>query len=155
MAWGVCGCREGPSIGVGGIDMGLWSRIRKSLRKVSNDEIDEELQFHIDMDVSNGRSVREAHLRLGNMTHIEEETRAAEIVEWLNSLLRDWRYGLRQLRKAPVVASVVVLSLTIGIGVNTAIFSLIDAAILSPLPVKNPDSLRIIEWTSRAFPDGV
>lgn len=74
------------------------------------------------------------------------------IIEWLDSALQDARYGLRQLCKTPELVLAVVLSLTIGIGANTAIFTLVDAAILKPLPVKDPDSLRIVEWTNEIFP---
>jgi hypothetical protein len=77
------------------------------------------------------------------------------IIEWLDSALQDARYGLRQLRKTPAVVLAVVLSLTIGVGANTAIFSLVDAALLKPLPVHDPDSLRIVEWTTDSFPEGV
>jgi len=77
------------------------------------------------------------------------------IIGWLDSSLHDARYGLRQLRKTPALALAVVLSLTIGVGANTAIFSLVDAAILKPLPVIDPDSLLIVEWTSPGFPEGV
>lgn len=135
--------------------MGIWSRIRKTLWGDRSAEIREELQFHLDMDSNGGSDRREARLRLGNITRLEEETRAMGIVEWLDSILQDTRYGLRQLRKTLALVSAVVLSLTIGVGVNTAIFSLVDAAILKPLPVKNPDSLRIIEWTNQSFPDSV
>jgi len=67
---------------------------------------------------------------------------------------RDARCGLRQLRKTPALVLAVVLSLAIGVGANTAIFSLVDAALLRPLPVKDPDSLRIVEWTNQGFPAG-
>ena len=76
------------------------------------------------------------------------------IIEWLSSALHDVRYGLRQFRKAPSLVLGVVVSLTLGVGANTAIFSLVDAAILKPLPVKDPDSLRIVEWTNEGFPEG-
>ena len=69
--------------------------------------------------------------------------------------MMDVRYGFRQLRKTPALVLAVVLSLTIGVGANTAIFSLVDAAILKPLPVTDPDSLRIVEWTNAGFPEGV
>src|SRR5437899_12949073 len=100
------------------------------------------------MDIAGGHDRCEARMRLGNVTRIEEETRAMGIIEWLHSALQDARYGLRQLRKTPALMLAVVLSLTIGVGANTAIFSLLDAAILKPLPVKNPDSLLIGEWTN-------
>ena len=76
------------------------------------------------------------------------------IVEWLDSVLQDARYGLRQLRKTSALVLAVVLSLTIGVGANTAIFSLTDAAILRPPPVAEPNSLWIIEWTNHGFPAG-
>src|SRR5262245_2197025 len=76
-------------------------------------------------------------------------------IRWLDSVVQDARYGLRQLRRAPALATAVVLSLTIGIGANTAIFTLVDAAILKPLPVKDPSQLRIVEWTNPSFPEGV
>ncbi len=136
--------------------MGMWSRIRKTLRGDRHiAEIHEELQFHLDMDTAEGRDLREAHMRLGHVTRIEEETRAVGIVEWLDSALHDARYGLRQLRKTPALVLAVVLSLTIGVGANTAIFSLVDAAILRPLPVRDPNSLRIVEWLNQGFPPGV
>ena len=136
--------------------MGMWSRIRKTIGgDRHNEEIQEELQFHLDMDITDGHDHRNARMRLGNFTRIQEETRAMGIIEWLDSVLQDTRYGLRQLRKTPALVFAVVLSLTIGIGANTAIFSLVDAAILRPLPVKDPDSLRIVEWTNPAFPEGV
>lgn len=135
--------------------MGMWSRIRKTLWRDHGAEIREELQFHLDMDMADGHDRREAGMRLGNVTRIAEETREMGIVQWLDSVLQDARYGLRQLRKTPALALAVTLSLAIGVGANTAIFSLIDAVILRPLPVKDPDSLRIIEWTNQAFPDGV
>jgi predicted permease len=134
----------------------MWSRIRKIFRGDQHRaEIREELRFHLDMDVGDGHDPREAHLRLGNVRRLEEETRAVGIVEWLESIMQDVRYGLRQLRKTPALVAAVVLSLTIGIGANTAIFSLVDAAILRPLPVKDADSLRIVEWTNQGFPEGV
>jgi predicted permease len=135
--------------------MGMWSRIRKTFRGSDHSaEIEEELRFHLDMDVAEGQNTRNARMRLGNATRIQEETRAMGIIEWLDSAVRDAIYGCRQLRKAPGLVAAVVLSLAIGVGANTAIFSLVDAAILRPLPVTDPNLLRIIEWRSQGFPEG-
>jgi predicted permease len=135
--------------------MGLLSRLKRTLGLGRNEaDINDELQFHLDMDVAEGHREREARLRLGNVTFIAEETRAMGIIPWLDSALQDVRYGFRQLRKTPVLVLAIVLSLTIGIGANTAIFGLVDAAILRPLPVKDPDSLLIVEWTNGGFPRG-
>ena len=136
--------------------MGVWSRLKKTFRGGRhNAEIQEELEFHLAMDAARGQPPREARMRLGNRTSIEEQTRAAGIFEWLDSAWQDARYGLRQLRKAPALAAAVVLSIAIGVGANTAIFTLVDAALLRPLPVNDPDALRIVEWTANGFPAGV
>jgi len=135
--------------------VGVWSRLVRTFRAGHHDaDIEEELQFHLDMDVVDGRSRREARLRLGNVARIHEETREAGILEWLDSVLRDIRFGWRQLRRTPGLSSAVVLSLAIGIGANAAIFTLVDAALLRPLPVTDPDSLRLVVWTSTGFPPG-
>jgi predicted permease len=77
------------------------------------------------------------------------------VIQWLDSALQDARYGWRQLRKTPVLALAVVLTITIGLGANTAIFSLVNAALLKPLPVRDPDALVIVEWINDGFPAGV
>ena len=104
--------------------MSVWSRLKKTFRGGRhNAEIQEELEFHLAMDAARGQTPRAARMRLGNLTRIEEETRAAGIFEWLDSAWQDARYGLRQLRKAPALAAAVVLSIAIGVGANTAIFT--------------------------------
>ena len=109
--------------------MGMWSRLTKTFGGDRHSaEIDEELRFHLDMDAADGHDHRQTRLRLGNVTRIREETRAMGIVEWLDSTLADARYGVRQLRRTPALTLAVVLSLAIGLGANTAIFSLVDAA---------------------------
>ncbi len=131
--------------------MSLWSRIKNVFRPEPHlQEIREELDFHLAMDQANGRDKREARLRLGNVSRIAEETHAADSVAWLESVLQDARYGLRQLRKSPAVSLAIILSLGIGLGANTAIFTLADAALLKPLPVNDPDRLVMLEWSSAA-----
>jgi predicted permease len=133
--------------------MGLWSRVRKTFRgRRHREEILEELQFHLEMDAAGGHDRRETRIRLGNVTRIAEETRAAGILEWLDSTVQDARYGMRQLRRTPGLSLAVVLSLAVGLGANTAIFTLVDAAILKPLPVDRPDALFLVEWTNEGFP---
>lgn len=138
--------------------MGMWSRLRKTfLGGRHRDDVDEELQFHIEMMAREaGDDDRDrARRALGNVTLIAEDTRAMGIFGWLESALRDAQYGLRQLRRAPTLTLAVILSLAIGIGANTAIFSLVDAALLKALPVRDPDNLVIVEWLGRGFPPGV
>jgi predicted permease len=66
----------------------------------------------------------------------------------LESVLADVRFGLRQFLRTPTVTLAVVLSLAVGVGANTAVFTLLDAAILKPLPVPDPNRLRVIEWSN-------
>ena len=135
--------------------MGVWSRFKRTLRGGQHSaEIREELEFHRAMQTSAGEVARE-RLRLGNQTRVAEETRAAGIFEWLESAFQDAKYGFLQMRKAPAASAAIVLSIAIGVGANTAIFTLIDAALLKPLPVRDPGALRIVEWTSGGFPTGV
>ncbi|HKD91590.1 MAG TPA: ABC transporter permease [Terriglobales bacterium] len=80
----------------------------------------------------------------GNATQIKEATRGVWTFRWLEELGQDLRYALRSMRKSPAVAAVVVLSLALGIGANTAIFSLIDAVMLRFLPVQKPQELVLV-----------
>ncbi len=78
---------------------------------------------------------------LGNLTLVQDRMRDASTIAWLETMLQDIRYGLRQLAKAPVFVAVAVLSLALGIGANTAIFTLINAVMLQSLPVRDPGHL--------------
>src|ERR1041385_2285655 len=70
----------------------------------------------------------------------------------MSTLLQDLRYGLRILAKAPGFTAVVVTVLALGIGANTAIFSLIDAVLLQSLPVRAPEELVVLQWTAHSWP---
>ena len=127
--------------------MGMWSRIRKTLRgDRHNVEIQEELQFHLDMDTAGGHDQREARMRLGNVTRIQEETRTMGIIEWLDSALQDTRYGLRTIAANKTFSLLAILSLALGIGANTAIYSFMDSLLMRSLPVSVPESLAVLNW---------
>ena len=81
---------------------------------------------------------------MGGIEQVKEETRDAWGVRFLESIVQDVRYALRMLRKAPGFTAAVTLSLALGIGANTAIFTLMDAVLWRMLPVKEPERLLVV-----------
>ncbi|HEY7210623.1 MAG TPA: ABC transporter permease, partial [Bryobacteraceae bacterium] len=84
----------------------------------------------------------------GNSTLIADHMRDASTIAWLENVWRDVRFAIRLLARSPVFTVTAILSLALGIGANTAIFSLADAVLLKQLPVQHPERLRMIEWSS-------
>jgi putative ABC transport system permease protein len=125
-------------------------RLRNQLRdNTVSKEITREMQFHLaeradDLEASGmapDAARREARRRFGSLAYQTERTREQDLIGWLDTLVADVRYALRALRAAPAFATVAILSLGLGIGANTAIFSIIDALVLKSLPVSHPEQL--------------
>ena len=115
------------------------------------EEIDTHLQMHIEDCIRSGMTPEEARrqglLKFGGLESVREACRDRRSVPWLESGIRDLRHSLRTLGRSPGFTLVAVLLLALGIGANTAIFTLLDRLMLRPLPVKDPDQLMMI-WTS-------
>lgn len=128
--------------------MSLLSRIRNVFRRDRlHAEIDEELQSHIEEAIASGRDPEQARRAFGSMLRKREDCEDVKIAAWLESLRSDAAFGFRQLRKHKIVSAAAILSLGLAIGACTSAFRLIDAMLLRPLPVANPDGLYYLEFT--------
>jgi putative ABC transport system permease protein len=135
--------------------MSWWSRLGNVARTDHVDgDLDDELQFHleeaIDALVRQGLTREEATIRVqrkfGNRLRWREQSRDVKLLPWLDSLVRDVRMGGRMLRKNATVTLAAVLSLSLALGACVAAFSLVDALILRPLPVRHPEQLISVAY---------
>src|SRR5216117_129464 len=123
------------------------------LRKLESD-LDRELKYHIDRRVSDlihsglpePEARRRAALELGGATQVREEVRDIWLTRWLRDFVYDLRFSARSFLRSPSFTATSVLSLALGIGATTAIYSLVDQVVLHALPVHHPERLVLIDW---------
>jgi len=126
-----------------------WFRLRKL-----ESELDRELEYHFDRRVSDlmqsgvpePEARRRAALELGGATQVREQVRDVWLARWLRDFVYDLRFSVRSFLRSPSFTAVSVLSLALGIGATTAIYSLVDQVVLHVLPVAHPERLVLIDW---------
>jgi len=135
----------------------LSLRVRSLFGQSAVDQaLDEELRFHLEREITakiaSGvppEEARSAAMReFGGMEQIREECRDMRSVNWIQDFFQDLRFGMRVLVKSPRFTLVAILTLALGIGANTAIFSLVDGALMRALPVSDPQNLMLLKWTA-------
>ena len=124
--------------------------------------LDRELRYHVDRRVSDlmlsglpeSEARRQATLEVGNLTQVKEEVRDVWLTRWLRDFVYDLRFSARSFLRNPSFTAATVLSLALGIGATTAIYSLVDQVLLHALPVRQPERLVLIDWKGDQVANG-
>lgn len=138
---------------------GLRHRLRSLLRPAQHErDHADELAFHLEREaaqhahdarrlISDADAQQAARRKTGNLTHVHEATRLAAGIGWTDVAMQDMRFAIRSFRGTPTFSAIVVITLALGIGGTTAIYSAIDALLLRPLPFSHPESLVSVSLT--------
>jgi predicted permease len=141
----------------------LWLRLLGMLgRRSKQDEFADELESHLAMHIEDGiraglsanEARRQALIRLGGMEQARIAHRERSGLPWLEMLVQDVSFSLRVLRKAPGFTLIAVLTLALGIGANTALFSIVQGVLLNPLPFPHAEELLVVHASKPNFLDG-
>jgi len=135
----------------------LWNRDR--LDRDVNDELRSHIEMRTASNLASGMpsedAARRARLRFGNAAAVQEATREADLFSRLESLISDLRYGVRVLRRSPGYCAIVIATIALGIGVNTTVFSIVNAFLFQPMAARDPQQIvAVFSSVNRDAPYG-
>ena len=131
-------------------------------RKKLENNLDRELRYHFERRIHDlqqsglpaTEAYRQAKLELGGVTQIQEDVRDVWLARWVRDFVYDLRFSVRSFRKTPSFTITAILSLMLGIGATTAIYSLVDQLLMHALPVRQPERLVLIDWKGDQVANG-
>jgi hypothetical protein len=118
-----------------------WYRVEEELDEELRFHLDQQIQQHVDRGLTRDEATRAARLTLGGLEQQKDACRDTRHTAWIDHTWRDVRFALRSLRRTPGFTADAVVTLALGIGVNTAISSIVNGVRLNPLPYPEPDQL--------------
>jgi predicted permease len=131
----------------------LWLRLRFLLHRAEFErDLEEEMRHHLALSAQDRGGPEAARRQFGNVAFLKEQSRAMWTWTFWEQLAQDIRYGLRTMAANPLFTAMAVLSLALGIGANTAIYSFMDAILLRALPVQHPEQLVVLNWRAKGNP---
>jgi predicted permease len=139
--------------------LSFWLRLLLRRRELDQ-ELDDEIGYHLEAraedNIAKGMKPEEARrvarIELGGVEQVKERVRGERTGAWLDTFLQDVRFGFRKFGKNPGFTAMAILTLTLGIGANTAMFSVVEGVLLAPLPYRNPDRLVTVWENNSRFP---
>ena len=139
-----------------------WKDVQLRLRAIIfrrsvERDLNEELEFHLEMQtrknlaagMSEAEARRRARIQFGRAAQVKEECRDARGVKFIETLWQDIRYAIRGFRRSPTFVLTVVATIALGLGLNTALFTIFNASYFKPLAVQDPSSLYEFWWVDR------
>jgi predicted permease len=132
-----------------------WNRAESQLNREIAHHLQQLTAEYLRQGYSADDAARMARKDFGGAEQFKEECRDERRFAWLTGLRQDIVFGLRMMRRTPMVTAAAILSLALGIGANTAIISLMDVVMWRHLPVDHPEQLVFIDWSGTGFPHGI